>query len=163
MAAIARSKLAALCALLLMAPLLMGAQSPGPDNETNKQPAQVRAVLTAIADDLTGGNADEAMSHFAKDMRDYDTLSRYLNGLLNAFYVSNGIEVTDETDEANRSKLTVRWDLTLTDLQSYYTEDRSEEVSVCFVRKGGKWLISEFSPVSLFDPGRGTHGATRKS
>ena len=163
MAAIARKASIPLCALLLFAPSLRSGQAPAPESETGKQSAQVRAVLGAVSDDLAAGNATEALTHFEDSMTNYDTLSSYWNGLVSAFYVSNGIQILDETDEPGRTKLSVRWDLTLTDLQSYYTENRSAELSVSLVRKDGKWRISEFSPISLFDPGATPHRAKPKS
>jgi hypothetical protein len=162
MAAIGRKTPIPLCALLLLALSLRG-QVPAPESETGKQSAQARAVLGAVSDDLAAGNATEALTHFADSMPNYATLSSYFNGLVSAFYVSSGIQIMDETDEPGRTKLTVRWDLTLTDIQSYYTEDRSAELSVCLIGKGGKWRISEFSPISLFDPGATSHRAKPKS
>lgn len=139
------------------------AYAQAPESETGKQSAQARALLGSVADDLTASDAADAISHFDKDMPDYGTLDNYFNGLVNAFYVSNGVEVLDETDQPAQTKLTVRWDMTLTDLQSYYTENRSGELSVCLVRKGGKWRISEFSPITLFDPAKGAGRAAPKS
>lgn len=162
MAAIGRRTPIPLCALLLLAPSLRG-QAAAPESETGKQSAQARAVLGAIADDLAAGNATEALTHFEDIMPNYDTLRSYWNGLVSAFYISNGIQVLDETDDPGRTKLTVRWDLTLTDLQSYYTDNRSAELSISLVRKGGKWRISEISPISLFDPGATSHRAKPKS
>lgn len=150
-------------ALLLLMPLLCRAQALAPESEAGKQPAEVRAVLGAVANDITGGNISEAMTHFEDSMPNYGTLSDYFNGLVGAFYVSNGIQIMDETDEPNQTKLTVRWDLTLTDLQSYYTEDRSGDLSVRLVRKGGKWRIAEFSPITLFDPATVSRRAKPKS
>lgn len=163
MAVTGRKTPISIIALLLLTALFAYAQAPAPESETGKQPAEARAVLGSVADDLTGANATEAMTHFEDNMPNYGTLSNYLNGLVNAFYLSNGIQIIDETDEPNQIKLTVRWDLTLTDLQSYYTEDRTADISVSLVRKGGKWHISAFSPIDLFDPAAATHRTKPKS
>jgi hypothetical protein len=148
-------------ALLLIPSVLALGQTP--ENETGKQSADARAALGSVANDLTASDAADAISHFDKNMPNYGKLDNYFNGLVNAFYVSNGIQVLDETDERDQTKLTVRWDMTLTDLQSYYTEDRSGELSVCLVRKDGKWRISELSPIALFDPAKGASRPAPKS
>lgn len=149
-----------MCTLALLVPAIASSQAP--ESENGKQSAQARAVLGSVADALTAGNAADAIAHFDKAFPKYDALSNDLNGLVNAFYISSEIEVLDEDDAPAETKLTVRWAITLTDLQSYYTEDRSAELAVRLVRKGEKWRIVGLSPISLFDPARGTARSERR-
>ena len=153
MAVIGLKSAGLLCALgLLVSPI---ASSQAPESENNKQSAQARAVIGSVADALTSGNAADAIAHFDKAFPKYDTLNNDFNGLVNAFYISNEIEILDEEDAPAETKLTVRWAMTLTDLQTYYTEDRTSELNVRLTRKGDKWRIAAFSPISLFDPAKG--------
>ena len=133
-----------------------------PESESDKQSAQVRRVLGNLADALTAGNVSDAMDQFEKGLPDYDKLNNYFHGLVDAFYVTNEIEVLDENDLPGNTKLTLRWALTLTDLATNYTEDRSAELSVRLAGKGGKWRIADLSPITLFDPARGSGGSRRK-
>ena len=135
-----------------LVPLVAGAQAP--ESETDSQSAAARAVLGHIADALAAGNSSDAMTPFDTSFPKYATLNDYFSGLISAFYLSNEIEVLDEEDGARETKLTVRWALTLTNRQTYYTENRSAELKVQIVRKVAKWKIVALEPISLFDPGR---------
>ncbi|MBV8549995.1 MAG: hypothetical protein JOY54_01755 [Acidobacteriaceae bacterium] len=150
MAAIAPSRASRALLAVLLLPAFAYPQAPG--NDTNQQSAAARAVLGYVAAALTAGNAADAMTPFEKSFPNYDTLNSYFNGLVNAFYVSNEIEVLDEDNGTNEMKLSVRWAITLTDLQTDYTEHRSAELNLHMVCKGGKWKIADLAPISLFDP-----------
>lgn len=113
--------------------------------------ADVRAPLSYIATALTSGNAADAMTPFDKSFLNYQKLSNYFQGL-NAFQIDNELDVIDEQDTDTESKLTVNWTLTINDLATGATERRSGDINVRIVRKGGKWKIVDFSPISLFDP-----------
>ena len=101
---------------------------------------------------MAAGSAADAIVQFDKSFPKYQTLNDYFNGLVNAFYVSNQVEILDEEDAAGETKLSVRWDITLTDRQNEYTDNRSAEISFRLVQNTGKWKIADLEPISLFDP-----------
>lgn len=114
--------------------------------------ADVLAQLNHVATALTDGNALDAMSPFDKSFADYEKLSNYFAGLTSAFQVINEVKVEDEQDTETETKLTVSWTLTLTDLGTGYSEQRSGEINVRLILKDGKWKIVDFSPIDLFNP-----------
>lgn len=114
--------------------------------------ADVLAQLNHIATALTDGNAVDAMSPFDKSLADYDKLSKYFDGLTNAFQLVNEVDISDEQDTETESKLTVNWALTLTELGTGYTEQRTGQINVRFILKDGKWKIVDFSPIDIFNP-----------
>ena len=112
----------------------------------------MRSQLEVIAAALTAGNPAEAISPFDKSFANYDKLSNYFGGLTSAFQIVNEVDVTDETDSAAETKVTVNWTITLSDLATNYTERRMGEINVRLVRKNGKWKIADFTPINIFDP-----------
>lgn len=122
--------------------------APGRANRT----ADVLAQLNHVATALTDGNAIDAMSSFDKSFADYDKLSGYFDGLTSAFQLINEAKVTDEQDTETETKLAVDWTLTLTDLGTGYSEQRTGQIDVRLMLKEGKWKIVGFSPIDLFNP-----------
>jgi hypothetical protein len=113
--------------------------------------ADVRAQVSYIGTALSSGNAADAMTPFDKSFPNYEKLSNYFQGL-NAFQLDSDIEFVEEHDTETDAKLIVNWTLTLTDLGSDATEQRTGDINVELARKHGKWKIVEFSPIGLFDP-----------
>jgi hypothetical protein len=118
------------------------------------QSDDIREELGNIAKALSGGNAADAMTPFAKSYSDYDKLRNYFTGLTNAFSIVNEVDVTDEQDSANVSTVEIHWTLTLTNTGSNDSRQRAADIHARFVRQKGKWRIVDFSPIYLFDPSR---------
>ena len=118
--------------------------------------ADVRERITYLASALTAGNAADAMTLFDKSFAKYDALRNYFQGL-GAFQVENEVDITDEKDTDTETTLVVAWILTLTDLASDSKEERSGEINVRLVSKGGKWKIADLTPIELFNPQKKKH------
>lgn len=116
------------------------------------QASDVRSQVETIARGLSAGDPAAAMAPFDKSYTHYDTLSDYFGGLTSAFEIVNNVDVVDEEDTAAESKLTVHWTITLSDLQSHFTQQRMGDVQVRLVLKNRKWKIVDFSPIEVFDP-----------
>ncbi|HEY3939316.1 MAG TPA: hypothetical protein VGL97_17930 [Bryobacteraceae bacterium] len=116
------------------------------------QSANVRRCIGSVATALTAGDPADAMSNFDKSFSGYEKLNSYFAALTNSFELGNEIDVTDEQDSATETKLTVHWVLSLTGLQNRHAENRSGDLNIRLVRKGGKWKIVDFSPLDLFNP-----------
>lgn len=110
-----------------------------------------RQQVAAVAEALTAGDSAEAMSHFAKTFPDYEKLRKYFDGLA-AFQVENQVDFSDEEDSDAAVVFTVNWNLTLTDLGTDRTRNRSGQVHVKVIPVESKWRIVEFSPLDVFDP-----------
>lgn len=116
--------------------------------------ADMRSRISDVATALTAGNPADAIAPFDKSFANYDKLRGYFEGLTSAFQLVNEVDIVDEQDTENETKLTVNWTLTMTDLTNSYTASRSGELNVRLVRNGKKWKISDFSPIDVFDPQR---------
>lgn len=114
--------------------------------------ADVLAQLNHVATALTDGNGLDAMSPFDKSFPDYQKLSNYFDGLTSSFQLVNEAKIADEQDTDTETKLTVDWTLTLTDLATGHSEQRTGEIDVRLILKDGKWKIVGFSPIDLFNP-----------
>lgn len=118
------------------------------------QAQDIRARISQIATALTAGNPAEAMAPFDKSYPDYAKLSSYFAGLTSAFQVENEVSVTDEEDAPTESKVTIDWSLTLTDLGTNATIQRTAVITAKLVRQGREWRIIAFAPIEIFNPQR---------
>jgi hypothetical protein len=114
--------------------------------------AEARDQISHIATALSEGDAADAMTPFDKSYPNYDKLRNFFAGLTHAFQIVNEIDISDEQDEKTQISLTVHWTLTLTDLQTNYTESRAADLDIKLVRLKGKWKIADLQPVDLFNP-----------
>jgi hypothetical protein len=119
--------------------------------------AQIGYVATA----LTAGNAADAMTPFDKSYPEFSTLEGYFNGLAHAFQLGNEVDVIDQQDSTQETRLVVNWTLTLTDLATNYEDRRTGEMNITLKNKGGKWRIVDFRPISIFNPLQGTRQGSR--
>ena len=113
-----------------------------------------RAQVSHIATALSEGNLASAMTPIDKSYTNYDTLRDYFSGLTAAFQIVNGINISDEEDENGQIKLSVHWDMTLTDLQTNYTENRAADLEIKLARVKNKWKIVDIEPIDVFNPAR---------
>ena len=116
------------------------------------QAQDIRARISQIATALTAGNPEEAMIPFDKSYPDYAKLSSYFAGLTSAFQVENEVSLTDEEDTPTESKVAIDWSLTLTDLGTNATIQRTATVMAKLARKGPEWKIIAFAPIEIFNP-----------
>ena len=136
-----------LCAAIVLALLPCRHGWSAPDRSTD-----IRRRISDIATALTAGNPAQAMSPFDKSYSNYEKLSDYFTGLTGAFQVTNEVDVTDEQEGPSETTLTVHWVLTLTDLATNYTENRTADIDVRLIQKDGKWRIADFAPIEIFNP-----------
>jgi hypothetical protein len=111
----------------------------------------LRNRLSDIVTALSAGNPSNAMEPFDQSFKNYQKLSDYFTALTNAYQVAAEVEVTDEQDTPDGIKSSVRWTLHLTDAGKN-TENRSADLTLQWVRKKGKWKITNLEPLDLFDP-----------
>lgn len=116
------------------------------------QAHDVMGAVSQITTALTDNDPSGAMGPFDKAAVGYTTLENEFAGLTNAFQIANEVEVLDEDDTAEQSQLTLRWVLTLVNVQSSETQRKSGEVHVRLRLEKKKWKIVEFSPVTFFTP-----------
>jgi hypothetical protein len=116
------------------------------------QASDVRSQVETIARSLSAGDPAAAIAPFDKSYAQYDKLSDDFGGLTSAFEIVNNLDMVDEEDTAAESKLTVHWIITLSDLQSHFTQQRVGDINVRLVLKGRKWKVVDFSPIEVFDP-----------
>jgi hypothetical protein len=130
-------------AALLFAIFALTCQSQGNQDLRNR--------LSDISTALSAGNASNAMEPFDRSFSGYEKLSDYFTALTAAYQVAAEVEVTDEQQTDGGIKLSVRWTLHLTDAEKN-TENRSADLTLQWVRKKGKWKITDLTPLDLFNP-----------
>ena len=108
--------------------------------------------VNQVADALAAGTPADAISVFDKSCPNYEQIRRYFEGLADSFDLTNQIEITDQHQAESDTTLTVSWDLTLTDKSTDATEHRTAEITVKLQIKDGKWKITEFRPIDIFNP-----------
>lgn len=96
-------------------------------------------------------SVDNSYAHYAK-LRDY------FSGLTAAFQIANGISISDEQDDKDQIVFSVHWDLTLTDFQTNYSENRAADLEIRVARIKSKWKIVDIKPIDIFNPARAQTG-----
>jgi hypothetical protein len=113
--------------------------------------SSARGQIAAVAEALTSGDAEEAISHFSKSLPDYLNLRHYFEGLT-AFSLENEVNVTDEEDSDRGVDLTITWTVTFTGLTTDQTRQRSSEIHATVAQENSKWRIVKFAPIEVFNP-----------
>jgi hypothetical protein len=107
-----------------------------------------------IASALSGGNPSDALAPVDESFKEYGRLRDYFAALTRAYQVASEVDITDEDDREKETKLQVTWRLTLTDPETNTSSQRSANMNLTLVQKGGKWKIADLSPVDFFNPQR---------
>lgn len=116
--------------------------------------ADARGQVSQMANALSEGNPASAIAPIDKSFANYDRLRDFFSGLTSAFQIVNQIEISDEQDEKSQITLSIHWDLTLTDLQTNYTESRAADLTIKLAKLKGKWKIVNIEPIDMFNPAR---------
>ncbi|MBV8809940.1 MAG: hypothetical protein JO033_14810 [Acidobacteriaceae bacterium] len=114
--------------------------------------ADARAQVSAVSTALAGGSPADAMTAFDRSFPKYEILKSYFEALVSAFRITSEIDVNDEDDAPTQIKVNVHWALTLQDLETNYTENRAADIDVQLVKQSGKWKITGFAPIDIFNP-----------
>jgi len=109
-------------------------------------------AINTVATALSDGDASGAMAPFDNSSTNYEKLRGYFLGLVDAFQITNEVDVTNEEDSAGETRLTLQWTLSLTDTSSQTITRRSAELHARLRLEKAKWKIVEFAPIDLFDP-----------
>lgn len=123
--------------------------------------SDARGQISHLANALSEGNPASAMSSIDNSYVHYAKLRDYFSGLTAAFQIANGISIADEQDDKDQITFSVHWDLTLTDFQTNYSENRAADLTIKVARIKGKWKIVDIEPIDLFNPARTSTGAKR--
>lgn len=116
--------------------------------------ANARGQISHLANALSEGNPASAMSFIDSSYAHYAKLRDYFTGLTAAFQIANGVSFSDEQDDKDQITFSVHWDLTLTDLQTNYTENRAADLTIKLIREKSKWKIADIEPIELFNPAK---------
>jgi hypothetical protein len=116
------------------------------------RPGDVLATISYVAASLSAGNPIDAMTPFDKSFLNYAKLRDYFSGLTDSSQLVNDVDVTDEQGSSMESNVTVAWTLTLMNKTTGQTEQRSRDIHIRLTLQNGKWKITNFSPIELFNP-----------
>ncbi|MDQ6707398.1 MAG: hypothetical protein M3Z85_15650 [Acidobacteriota bacterium] len=124
----------------LAAPLFAGSQ-------------EVLDTLTAIASALSAGNAIAFLKPFDRGMPEFEYFSSNVIALVDQAEIVCSIEIlTDSGDDENRS-VKLDWLLQLKpNAPNARMERRRQIVTVELRKRGGKWKIVAFDPMSILTP-----------
>jgi hypothetical protein len=115
--------------------------------------ADALATVNHVADALSAGNAAEAMAQFSKSYPQYDKLKNDFSGLTDAYSLTSEATIADERALQDAVDLRLDWTLTLVQPNTTFSTQRQAEIRVHVARIRGKWKITEFSPIDIFNPG----------
>ena len=114
--------------------------------------ADVHAVIGALGEAMSSGDAALAMSWFSKSCPDYQKLSDDFAALGEAYFIENEVDFGDEDVRPPTATVTVNWTMSLTTRQSGFTKNRKAELTFKMFREGKHWRITAINPIGIFDP-----------
>ena len=114
---------------------------------------QVWDLFTALAADLSAGDAVEFMKYFDPAMPDREKLRAFVAGLMNEGDLQSSIAIrSDEGDDRART-VELDWLLEIVEREDAAGLTRRHEIVKCRLVKNGKnWRIAAFDPIALFAP-----------
>lgn len=116
------------------------------------QSADIHAAIGAMADALSDGDSALAIASLSKSGADYQKLSDDFNALAQAYAIHNSIGFVDEDLTDKSATITVQWDMNLTRVQGYLSNNRSSQLVIKLALDNKNWRVREISPNKFFDP-----------
>jgi hypothetical protein len=114
---------------------------------------EITNVLTTLASALSDNNPERFLQMFDHDMPDYHQIEQDVVAIANDNWVSCSIEILTNAGTATAQQADLDWYMVLKSQEDEnWIERRRTKVTVKIEKRGRKWLITSFSPASIFAP-----------
>jgi hypothetical protein len=113
----------------------------------------VTSVVTSLATALSENNPPLFLKSLDHDMPNYREIERQITALASDTLINCTIEVIGITGSGTAQQADLDWYMVIRSQQDEnLIERRRAKVTVKVEKRGKKWLITAFSPVSVFAP-----------
>jgi len=111
----------------------------------------ITAVVSTLASALSGHNPELFMKTLDRDMPVYQQIDREIHALLSATDVACTVEVLTNAGTPSVQTADLDWYMSLKSQQDEnLIERRRTKVTIKIEKRGKKWLVTSFSPISVF-------------
>lgn len=113
----------------------------------------VTSVVTSLATALSENNPPLFLKSLDRDMSNYRDIERQITALASGALIDCTIEVIGITGSGTAQQADLDWYMVLRSQQDEnLIERRRTKVTVKVEKRGKKWIITSFSPSSIFAP-----------
>jgi hypothetical protein len=113
----------------------------------------INDVVSTLASALSDNNPELFLRTLDHDMPDYRKIEHDLNGLTADTLVGCSIDLIANSGSATTQQADLDWYMVLTAKQDVnLIERRRTKVTVKMEKRGKKWIVTAFSPISVFAP-----------
>ena len=110
-------------------------------------------VVSTLATALSESNVPEFLKALDHDMPDYYQLEHDVSGLVSATLISCSVDLIGNTGSATAQTADLDWYMVLKSQQDEnLIERRRTKVIMKIEKRGKKWIVTSFKPISLFAP-----------
>jgi hypothetical protein len=110
-------------------------------------------LASRAADGREENDIPNVLSRFDPAMAEYSEVEVNVRGLASAWLVEPALQLTSNEGDDDRRSLEIDWVMTLTNPLDNGRSLRKEETVKCVIAKRGKkWLIVSFAPLTLLGP-----------
>jgi hypothetical protein len=110
-------------------------------------------VVSTLASALSGNNPELFLRTLDHSMAGYREIEHAVNSLESASLVSCSIDLIANSGSATAQQADLDWYMVLSSKQDdNLIERRRTKVTIKMEKRGKKWVVTAFSPVSIFDP-----------
>lgn len=113
----------------------------------------VTDVVSTLASALSANNPQLFMKSLDRDMPGYRDIEQAVNALSSNTYISCTIELISTSGATSLQSADLDWYMVLKSQQDEnLIERRRRKVTVKIEKRGKKWVVTSFSPASIFAP-----------
>ena len=110
-------------------------------------------VVTTLTSALSENNPELFLKTLDHEMAGYRQLERELNALASNTLISCSVDLIANSGSATAQKADLDWFMTLKSQQDEnLIERRRTKVTLSIEKRGHKWVVTGFTPVSIFAP-----------
>jgi hypothetical protein len=113
----------------------------------------ITGVVSTLATALSENKPELFLKTLDHDMQGYGQIEHDLTGLANDTLISCSIDLIGNSGSATEQKADLDWYMVLKSQQDEnLIERRRSKVTVRIEKRGKKWIVTAFSPASIFAP-----------
>jgi hypothetical protein len=113
----------------------------------------VTELISTLTSALSDGNPALFLKNLDHDMPEYRQIENALTSLVNDTSISCSVDLINTTGSATAQQADLDWYMVLRTQQDWNSiERRRTKVTIKMEKRGKKWVVTAFSPVSVFAP-----------
>ena len=113
----------------------------------------ITEVVSTLASALSGNSAQRFLKNLDHDMPDYRQIEHDIHGLIADTLIGCSVDLIANTGSETARQADLDWFMVLSSKQDEnLIERRRTKVTVKMEKRGKRWIVTAFSPMSIFAP-----------